>query len=279
MIWQRKLGGDSARLRPTRNVGCATGFYALGYKEPEKDDAAERAHGKLESAVAPVLKALNAGELQVGQEAWENLLFFAAVLVTRGPGTKDRLNGMRRRGEEIVLDVLAHMPLDAFMHQLKKTYPDKIFTREEAQELQEVAENPPDAFFRANNAKVIRTSLETALGTIFPMFIRMRWTYLHAPKTRPFLCSDYPVTWVDPTIPRGRPGHGLDAQNIEVSFPLGRSLALMGHRQDMPDHLVLNEELVDHFNLRTVEQARVEILGPSKESVDWGLALLTPQAP
>lgn len=271
MIWQGRLATRAIRCRPTDNVGCASGFYALGFDDPNRDEAAERAHGRLETAVAPVLKALNAGELQVGQEAWENLLFFAAVLATRGPRTKDMINGMRRRGQEIILDLLANMSLDSFIHQLRKSHPGKTFTREKARELQEGARNPQENFFPVDNGKVVTTSLKTAQDTIFPLFLRMHWTYLHAPHTRPFLCSDTPVAWVDPTAPPGGRGHGLQARNIEVSFPVGHSLVLLGHWEAAPQHLYLTDDLVDQINLRTIERARVEILGPSRESVEWGL--------
>lgn len=280
LIWQAELQSGRVRRRPRHKVGCAPGFYALGYGDETKNESAERAHGGLESAVAPLLARLNSGDFRLSEKEWQTLLYFGAVLATRGPGTKHVLMNMRRRAAKVIQDLLANLPLDAFIHQLKATYPNETFTREEASEHQARMKDPNRFVFTPSNAKVVETSLKTADDTIFPLFMGMSWTYFHAPANRPFLCSDQPVTWVDPTVPRASHyGHGLESKNIEVSFPLGASLALLGHRGTAPKHLNLNEALVDQINLRSIEQAQVEILGPTRESVEWALALLRPSTP
>lgn len=202
-------------------------------------------------------------------------------MATRGPGTKQVLTNISRKVAEVRMNVLANLSLDDFIHQLKETYPDTAFTRQEASKLHAAAkEDSANLVHTCSNAKIVATSLKSADGTIFPMFMKMNWTFLHAPPDRPFLCSDYPVAWVDPTVPRGnRIGHGLESQNIEVSFPLGAAIALLGHRDTAPTHLNLNANLVDQFNLRCIERAQVEILGPTRRSVEWGLALRRPQTP
>lgn len=277
-IWQAELKSQRIRLRPTHKVGCSPGFYALGSDVEDINEAAERAHGKLESAVAPTLNRLNNDDFKIEAEDWENLLVFGATLAMRGPSTRVTLNRMRKRGGELIVNLLANLPLESFMHQLKQSHPDRVFTIDEARGIQEWARNPSNFNITPPSAKAVETSLKTAMDTVFPLFYKMNWTYLHAPTSRPFICSDYPVSWVDPTVPRNsKIGHGLEAQHIEVSFPIGRSLALMGHWDDAPKHLPLTSELVDQLNLRSVERARIEILGPTRESVEWGLALWTPR--
>ena len=279
-IWQAELKSRKIRLRPTRKVGCAQGFYSLGCQDEVKNEAAERAHSQLEAAIAPVLRQLNNGQFQPATEDWENLLFFAAVLAMRGPSTKILLTDLRRRGDQVLWDLLANLPLDAFIQELEKTYPNMEISREQARKLQSKARLPRSFVPTSSNSTVILTSLKTAQETIFPLFLGMQWTYLHAPLARPFICSDFPVAWVDPSIPRSsRVGHGLEARHVEISFPIGRSIALLGHREPSPsDHLYLNDELVDQINLRSIEGARVEILGSTRESVEWGLALSSPPA-
>lgn len=273
-IWQAELKTRRIRLRPTRKVGCSPGFYSLGYEDTVKDEAAERAHGELETVVAPVLRQINSGEFLPGKEDWENLLYFAAVLATRGPRTMDQITNLRRRGAELIMNFLAHMPLDSFTHRLKRTYPDREFTQEQALEIQRQGRGKGNFIITPSNAKVVQSSLKVARGTIFPLFMQMHWTYLLAPHSYPFICSDYPVSWVDPTIPRSsRRGHGLEARNVEVSFPLGSYIAILGHWEPGPLQQNLNVELVDQINLRSIERARVEILGPTRESVEWGLRL------
>lgn len=278
-IWQAELKSRRIRLRPTRKVGCSPGFYALGSEADDVNEAAEQAHGELESAVAPTLLRLNRGEYQIEAQEWEDLLIFGATMALRGPSTRNTLEGVRRQTHRIYLGMLADLPGDQFLRQLQRTYPDKTFSPDEVRKLQEWARNNEDYRFQIEPYKWIRTSLKTALNTVYPLFSKMQWIFLHAPAERPFICSDQPVNWVDPTIPRNsRRGHGLEARNIEVSFPIGRSLALMGHWGHAPRHMSMTAELVDQFNLRSVECARIEILGPTHESVERGLAMHYPSA-
>ena len=279
-VWQAELKSQRIRLRPTHKVGSSPGFYALGSDSEDINEAAERAHGKLESAVAPTLQRLNKGDFNMEAEEWENLLVFASTLAMRGPSTRNILDRTRQNGHRILLSMLADIPTDQFIRELETTYPNESFTPERAREIQEWAKAHPDYKFKIPPHKWIKTSMKTALEGIFPLFYQMNWTYLHAPTAHFFICSDNPVSQVDPTVPRNsRRGHGLVARDIEVCLPLGRSLALLGHWEPAPGHLYLTSELVEQINLRSVEQARVEILGPTRKSVEWGLALREPQAP
>lgn len=262
------------RLRPTRKVGCAPGFNTLGLENPEQNEAAERAHGTLETVAAPILRRLNAGDYNLDAQAWYDLLYFAAVLSMRGPNTRSTLNNMRLRGTELIIDTLGSLSPQAFLHQLEQTYPDREFTLDQAKDIQAWGNDRSKYTLSIAPHKAIETSLKTAVNTVLPFFEKMHWTYLHAPANRPFLCSDFPVVWINPSLPTtSGAGHGLKAREIEVSFPIGGSLALLGHWKPGPNHLCIPMELVDQINLRTIGYALVEILGPSRESVEWGLAL------
>jgi hypothetical protein len=174
--------------------------------------------------------------------------------------------------------MLGDIPLNQFIRQLELTYPGESFTPQRARELQQWAQENEDCRFPIPPHKWVQSSLKAAMDAIFPLFYQMEWTCLHAPEQHPFVCSDDPVNWVDPTISRSSMrGHGLKSRTVEVSFPLGRSLALLGHWAPGPQHLNLTAELVDQINLRSIEQARIEILGPTRDSVEWGLALRAPK--
>lgn len=278
MIWQAELKTSRVRLRPTRKVGCAAGFYALGSSTEEINEAAEREHGRLESVVAPTLRKLNALNFDLRSDEWEVLLTFAAALSVRGPLTKNILDGMRQTGNRILHDYLGNMPPDQFLRLLEETNPGETFSAERVREMQKWVRSNPEFQMPVPPRKWIETSLKTALGTVLPLYRKMSWTFLHAPPSHVFVCSDYPVSQIDPTVPRGsRRGHGLESRHIEVCLPLGRSLALMGHWEPAPIYLPVSGELVDQINLRSIEHARIEILGPTRASVEWGLRLLRPR--
>jgi len=273
-VWQVEFKSHRIRQRPIRLVGCSPGFYELGSESEVVNEAAEQSHGHLETIVAPTLRRLNQGDFRLETEEWENLLFFAATLAMRVPNAKTALESTRQRGHQVILSMLGDIPLNQFIRQLEETYPGESFTPQRARELQHWAQENDDCRFPIPPHKWIGSSLKAAMEAIFPLFYQMNWTYLHTDEQHPFICSDDPVNWVDPSISRSSMrGHGLKSRNIEVSFPLGRSLALLGHWAAGPQHLPLTPELVDQINLRSIEQARIEIIGPTRESVERGLII------
>jgi hypothetical protein len=88
---------------------------------------------------------------------------------------------------------------------------------------------------------------------------KMRWIFVRSTDRFRYLTSDNPFFFYDPTVDRGSfyRGTGLLNKNVELSFPIGRDLALIASwREDIAEAFINGtHELVKSINRRTILSA------------------------
>lgn len=85
---------------------------------------------------------------------------------------------------------------------------------------------------------------------------RMNWTFLKASFTDSFITSDSPCFMVDPTFVQSGYLGGWQNNNVEITLPLSRDVALLvrWHGEDMIWE-VATKEIIDEINSRTASYA------------------------
>ena len=115
---------------------------------------------------------------------------------------------------------------------------------------------------------------EEALDTIYPVFERMKWSIGRSTAGEHFRTSDCPVSWVDPTPrPRFYAGHGLAMKKVEVTFPVGPQLCLLGTWEGPTGVVDATKKMVGEYNSRRVASAERYVFADSEEKARLALAI------
>ena len=92
---------------------------------------------------------------------------------------------------------------------------------------------------------------QTAIDTIYPIFEKVNWAVVRAGGDLRFITGDTPVTWIDPTV--APPFcYGLKMRNVEVIFPVGPKISLLGTWEGPNSSIRAADPLVLEFNARRV---------------------------
>ena len=115
---------------------------------------------------------------------------------------------------------------------------------------------------------------ESMLETIYPTFDQMKWTVVRASDDLRFLTGDSPVTWIDPTLPPPF-CYGLQARHIEVPFPVGPKVLLLGTWEGSDISTEANDPMVREFNTRRAFFADRYVYANSQTGVREALEVRT----
>lgn len=88
-IWVADLKDRTVQLRAPKSVAYSVDYYAL--PDPAKAQELEKALGRIESDAAPVVVQLLGGQLDLSDQARNYLGNLMALLVTRGPLFRDKV--------------------------------------------------------------------------------------------------------------------------------------------------------------------------------------------
>jgi hypothetical protein len=88
---------------------------------------------------------------------------------------------------------------------------------------------------------------------IAEIIAKMHWSFLIAPMTCPFVTSDNPFFYDDPTLNPLPKGSGLLYRNVEVTFPMTPKIAFLGTWYNLNrERIQISEFAVREVNRRTV---------------------------
>lgn len=199
------------------------------------------------------------------------LLFFMAFFVTRVPFFRNLFENSM--GEVMRMRLrMAAQDRDYFEQMAKKAYEGKReLTPEEIEKARQWVLKGSGYTVREAPEVSLGIGMQLAMETIYPLFSEMRWSFLQADSGDHFITCDSPVSWFDPTPrPPISGGHGLAMRNVEVTFPIGTELCLLGTWEG-PTGLLGVRPDVEVANRRRVAFAERYIFADSGDRARWAV--------
>jgi hypothetical protein len=280
-LWVADLvTGSPPKPRAPKNVAKASGYYdwkQLGAEVPEL----ERHYGKIENAVAPVVRKLARYHFALDPEERYVVSRFVAYQVSRVPATHEILgrwlqNSALRHGNRLLKD---QVWLTQRMYKHLQQNPDSTVPVNSVRSYIDRAtlsvEFPSDL--------PLAVSVILAEGLIEPIFL-MHWAFLKATGRRDFFSSNQPVYFL--TEP-GKPLQTVEIdgqrlirvggsnENLELLMPMSPRVALRLHAQRTeadtsdPEILRSNDERTLYFNLTLLQANRTQAYCSSEGLARW----------
>lgn len=273
-LWVADLKERVVGRRAPKNIGKAANYYASPEFDQTAEETVEQGLSKIESTVAPVVKKLLRGELDLTGQERVDLLFFMAFFVARVPFFRNTIEQFAADVAKMILQVSASHP-----EHFEQTFREALkgqdeLTPEEIEEKRKWVLDDTKYTVKASPKLSLAIGFQAALNTIFPIFDQMRWLILQAGESERFITCDSPVSWFDPTPrPAFYSGHGLGMRNVEVTFPIGPEVALLGTWEGGTGYKKVPDRVVTEFNRRRVAFADRHVFADSSDRAQWALGV------
>jgi len=255
-LWVADRARGEVKARAPRNVGARTNYNAL--PEAQGHESAEQVLSQLESVAAPIIRSLNNGVSRLPGQERVDLLFFAAFLGVRTPFFRDQMEGFAAGILEDLLQQTASHP--EYYHAGVRATATVELTDEEIEASRLRALTPGAFKIQVRPLLSLFAAFEGANRAVYPHFNAMRWAILRTDPGLFFVTSDNPVSWADMSPrPPFYEGHGLRMRNVEVVFPVGPEVCMLGTWNGPTGALRAQKRLVDAINLRVARFAVSEI--------------------
>ncbi len=272
-LWVSDFKEQVVERRAPKNVGKATNYYAFPEWEATGEELPEQLLAKVESAAAPVVRKLLSGEFELTGQERADLLFFMAVFVTRVPFFRKLIEELAANVATLIGQESAAHP-EYFERTLREALQGQELTPEEIDETRKIILEGKKYKIRAKPTLSLLVGFDEALDTIYPVLERMRWAAVRSSGGEHFITSDCPVSWVDPTPrPHFYAGHGLAMKKVEVTFPVGPQLCLLGTWEGPTGVVDATKRMVGEYNHRRVGSAERYVFADSEERARLALAM------
>lgn len=247
-VWVADLKERTIQLRAPKSVAYSVDYYAL--PDPAKAQELEKALGRIESDAAPVVARLLGGQLDLSDQARAYLANFMALLVTRGPFFRDKVEDVSAQVMERMIMATVRNPA-RFERSFREANAGKELT---PQHIEATRQRIVASGVEAKARPVVSLlPLVRVANRVFPLLLKMEWAFFAPAEEMKFLTCDTPLSWVDP-LPPGPLGSGLAMRNVEVTFPVGPRLCLIATwREGNTGHAEVDDEIVHQINRRRVD--------------------------
>jgi hypothetical protein len=188
----------------------------------------------IESAVAPLFRAIQDGYHEFHLDDWEGLTYFMALMWLRGPTGRDFVNELYEQSTEFAMKKQADNP-DEFATFYKRFLESSgTKTKVTAEELREFILSGSGKIEQKNYGFTLKLMFE-GVPRISSILKKKRWTVLMSTNDQFFCTSDHPVLTYLPDTPGrhggGTIGAGFEWPGVEIYFPLNRRRCLvLGNR-------------------------------------------------
>ena len=269
-VWVADLKEQTIQLRAPKSVAYRVDYYAL--PDPAQAQELEKALGRIESDAAPVVARLLGGQLDLGDQARAYLANFMALLVTRGPFFRDKVEDVSAQVMERMMMATVRNPA-RFERSFREANAGKELTSEHIEATrQRILASGVEATARP---VVSLLPLVRVANRVLPLLLKMEWAFFVAGGEMKFLTCDTPLSWVDPTLPPGPLGAGLAMRNVEVTFPVGPRLCLIATwREGNTGHAQVDDEIVHQIKRRRVDFSSRFVFSDSEAGAHRGLEIL-----
>ncbi|MBZ0142995.1 MAG: DUF4238 domain-containing protein, partial [Rhodocyclaceae bacterium] len=239
------------RQRP-REVACEKDFYRVD-AEGLSPDVIEQDLAKLESACAQALARVLADRTLPSGETLAGLVGFVTLLIVRTPSFREMY--LRNTRELIRFSTrfgIGHPEaFKSFQEEMAregKPLPDGI-TQES---LLAFLDDESRYTIEIPQLWVLKNLFDVFRG-LYPLIAKRTWSLVEATE-EDFICSDNPVSLVA-TSPDVLPHFGFGIRDTETTFPLDRSLALVGSFDGPASVTQAGKLQVGFLNRRTLQSA------------------------
>lgn len=219
-VWIYEKGNSSVRKATANNIGVQKGFYTFTTKERGKDsNTIENAFEKVETACAPVLRKIRNFK-NLNKKEKSNFSLFLALMILRVPNFR----------ENIIKS------LNDFKQKILSSQNDtKIDPNYDLKMAISISQNPIFA----------------------QIFSKMKWVFIEATGDFKFVTSDNPLSCCDPIRnQKSLYETGLINKNVEVTFPISSSLALLASWNGQEGfRKAKNSQIIEDINRRTISSA------------------------
>ncbi|MBR1065731.1 DUF4238 domain-containing protein [Bradyrhizobium liaoningense] len=231
-------------------------------------DHLETQYGKFESQVAPILKALRAGE-KCSKTEFDHILNLITLLANRNPRHRKTFSEFQDDVAQQVLRLMTATP-ERWAGQVKQ-----------ARQAGALPENIEDVPYEVVRDLVANRKLKMAATTsqhaalelgvfedLLGVIAQRAWRWLHADATSGgFITSDHPVCLFSNLPPKGLPALGYGMTGTTVYFPVSPLLALCGEFDGRTGDYKADTFEVGSFNRRMVNHAHRQIYAANDEFV------------
>lgn len=265
VLWDYDKSTGLALPSSPKKCGCEDYFHAIQRKDGTLDtDTIENTLSRhFENGVANLYPLLRQGQ-PFNPEQWKTFHKFAAMMFVRVPRHVGTINSFLTKLCEARYATALGQP----------EFVDKCRSRGV----------PLEALKSATVTATKDFALTTALrgvGTPLALFQQMSWCFYVAPLKSFYVTGDNPVFYCVPNR-RGLYPPGLADKEIEVTFPLTKSICAVGQWADPfnceGEYIPVNEQVVAEINLRTVRAARRFVYGPENDGNILSLVKANPAA-
>lgn len=270
-LWVVDLREKVVERRAPKNVGKAANYYAFPEFDQGADETVEGILSKVESAAAPIVRELVAGELrELTGQARADSLFFMALLVARVPFFRNSIEQFAAEVAKTMLQFSASHPanFESMLREALKGHRELM--PEEIEETRKWILDETKYTIRASPKLSLVAGFEAVLETIYPIFDAMNAAICRPSGGQRFITSDCPVSWVDPTLPSPW-CHGLEMRKVEVTFPVAPGVCLLSTWDGHTGTVTVPDATVTEFNRRRVVFAERYVFADNSDRAQWAL--------
>lgn len=236
-LWEFDLKQHQLRSGKAKDFGFRNSFYSFLTDGGGIDNVSfEAVFHSLETKFPTLLEQVrNRRELDIKQ--WSFLFMFVSLQKLRVP---NEIEPFHRNLDSVFDFILPRW--DEFKQ--KCTEADISF--EEGRELHS----------KIMRATVLETFIFKTLPFLAKKFARMKWAFLCGQPPKYFITSDSPVNfWVPANSKHSLQAAGLENPQIQITFPISKSISAYGCWSDPPPSLYYNadDNLVDSLNIRQAQ--------------------------
>lgn len=248
-VWVYDHGKKNPYAANVSKVGQKRAYYTAIMKDGTKDARLEKHFGDIESNAAPVIRKLLAEDATLSEDEHIHLMSFAAHIFCRVPRYREWM-------ERFASDLARNMVKMSVLHsgRLERQYAEwEAQGKEPAAPMEEFRNFilDDDAYTLDPHPNLALVGMVHSAVGVLEHLLEMKWVFIRPREASYFITSDNPYTMIRPGQPMGAPV-GLAMNDIEVTFPLGSGLCMVGRWDGLEGFHYVNHNVVTMLNYRTL---------------------------
>lgn len=276
-VWVYDINAKTWERRAPVNVASKPDYYLLPKVHGQADDFLERFLSRTESLAANILRGRILTKAELTAEDRAGLSVFVSLMMLRVPSVHERIGGfmveVARRTLEMDREQWIRDPES--LRKFKERY--KQETGKDDLDNLKAEDIDPSLDIRAKPHVTVALAMAQVLE-VAQVIGDMNWSFAHSGGNDYFVTSDHPFNMVNPKLRGGFYGPGLMQDDIEVTLPLTRHVALFaGWKEGFPPVIEVERKFVSQVNRHSCGNSQEFLYSPKMTFPDSDaiLAFLT----